>query len=63
MIQRFESYHDAIAYAQRLANTSRGSVGIRRVREYDQDGFNVARIPAAGLRFGSDLTCEVVEPA
>ena len=58
---RFENYHDAHRWAQDRANRTGLSVGIRKTREYGREGFNAAFMPPK-FRFGSDHTCEAVEP-
>ena len=63
MSKRFENYDEAYAYAWARAKAHGTAMGIRRQSEYGRDGFNVNAIPLKKEhRFGSDFTCEAVEP-
>lgn len=57
-----DTYEAARAEAQRRADESGSDVGIRKVREYGKDKYNVAALPRADKRFGDDLRAEVVRP-
>jgi hypothetical protein len=61
-MKRFTDWYEAHAYAQMNANATGLSMGIRKATEYGKVGFNVGFIPKPKFRFGSDYTCEAVEP-
>ena len=62
MSKRYEDYSDAYRAAVEGANRLGIDHGIRRVREFGRDGFNVSLLPPEGRSYGSELRAERVKP-